>query len=81
MQQDIEAFQQEKFGQPNGEYFIRQEQLISPIREKIMNAIEVIKNEEGYHFVFDKSNDLFLLYADPKFDITYRVLDKLKRGG
>jgi hypothetical protein len=31
-------------------------------------------------FVFDKSGDIILLYADSAFDITFQVLDKLKRG-
>jgi len=32
-------------------------------------------------FVFDKAGDVVLLYADPQYDITYKVLDFLKTGG
>jgi len=28
----------------------------------------------------NKSGDIILLYADSAFDITFKVLDKLKRG-
>jgi len=31
-------------------------------------------------FIFDKSGDIVLLYADAAFDITFKVLDNLKRG-
>jgi len=31
-------------------------------------------------FVFDKSGDILLLYADAAFDVTFKVLDHLKRG-
>jgi hypothetical protein len=31
-------------------------------------------------FVFDKVGDTFLLSADAQFDLTFKVLDRLKRG-
>jgi outer membrane protein len=31
-------------------------------------------------FVFDKAGDVVLLYADPQYDLTYKVLDRLKTG-
>ncbi len=80
MDQKINQFRQEKFGQPNGEYFAKQEELLSPIKEKILKAIKAVAHEEKMNFVFDKSGDVLLLYADDQYDITYKVLDKLKRG-
>ena len=29
-------------------------------------------------FIFDKAGDVLLLYADPQYDMTYKVLDILK---
>jgi outer membrane protein len=79
-EQRAQQFQQSKFSQPNGEYFIKQDQLMKPIKEKIFKAIDEISKEENMQFVFDKAGDVVLLKADPQFDITFKVLDLLKRG-
>ena len=79
-EQSIQQFRQQKFGQPNGELFIKQEELLKPIKADILKAIEAVKEAEGMNFVFDKTGDVILLFADPKFDITNEVLIKLKKG-
>jgi len=79
-EQQIYAFQNQKFQQPNGEIYKKQETIFDPVKKKIYAAIEQVAKEEGMHFVFDKSGDILLLYADSAFDITFKVLDSLKRG-
>lgn len=79
-QQDMEAFRREKFAQQTGEIYKLNDSLFTPIKQKIYKAIEVVAKENDMKFVFDKSGDVIVLYADPQFDITYQVLDKLKRG-
>mgnify|MGYP005823086813 CR=1 FL=1 len=79
-QQAIDDFRRQKFTQGTGEAYVKQEQLLKPVRDKIFDAIELIAKEEGMQFVFDKSGDILLLYADSSFDITFKVLDRLKRG-
>ena len=59
----------------------KQEEIFNPVKDKIYKAIEEVAKKEGMQFVFDKSGDIILLYADPQYDITYKVLDKLKTGG
>ena len=78
--QRMQQFQQSKFSQPNGEYFVRQDQLMKPVKEKIYKAIDEISKDENMQFVFDKAGEVVLLKADPQFDITFKVLDLLKRG-
>lgn len=56
------------------------EKFLDPIRKKVSNAIQEIAKEEGMNFVFDKNNAV-LLYSEDKYDITYKVLDKIKRSG
>lgn len=73
-------YNQSKFGQPNGEYYVKQQQLMAPVKEKIFKAIDEVSKEENMQFVFDKAGDVILLKADPQYDITYKVLDLLKRG-
>lgn len=78
--QKAQAYQEQKFNQPNGEYFVKQEQFMKPVKEKIFKAIDEVSKEENMQFVFDKAGEVILLKADPQFDITYKVLDLLKRG-
>lgn len=78
-EQTILDFRRQKFGQ-TGEIYQMQEQIFNPVKKKIYEAIEQIAKAESMQFVFDKSGDIILLYADSAFDITFQVLDKLKRG-
>jgi outer membrane protein len=78
-EQSIIDFRREKFGQ-NGEIYQMQEQIFDPVKKKIYTAIEQVAKTENMQFVFDKSGDIILLYADSAFDVTFQVLDKLKRG-
>lgn len=79
-EQKLQQYKEQKFAQPNGEYFIRQEQLMSPVKQKIFKAIDEIAKEESMHYVLDKAGEVVVLYADAQFDITFKVLDRLKRG-
>lgn len=80
MQQKAREFQAQKFDTRQGEAVTARDKKLAPIRERILKVIEAIAKEEGVNFVFDKANDALLLFADAKFDLTYRVLDRLKRG-
>ncbi len=79
-EQTIQQFRQQKFAQPNGELFLKQDELLKPIKAKILDAIDNVRKQEGMSFVFDKTGDVLLLFADPQYDLTNIVLDKLKRG-
>ena len=78
--QELKEFNKSKFDRQTGEYVRQQEQILKPVKEKIFKGIDAVAKEEGMSFVFDKTGDILLLYADTQFDITYKVLDKLKRG-
>ncbi|WP_337864707.1 OmpH family outer membrane protein [Ignavibacterium sp.] len=80
MEQEILEFRKQKFQQGTGEIYSKQEELFAPVKKKIYDAIQKVAKEEGMSFVFDKSGDILLLYADSAFDITFKVLDTLKRG-
>jgi outer membrane protein len=70
MEKDISDFREKKFG-TNGELFQKQDELMKPVQNKIFTA-------EDLDFVFDRSGDVMLLYAKEEYDITNKVLDKLK---
>jgi outer membrane protein len=78
LQNTILQFQEQKFGQ-QGELTLMREQLLAPIRDKVQKAIDKVAKAEGINLVFDKTAAA-VLYSEEKFDITFRVLDELKRG-
>jgi len=80
MEQRIVEFRRQKFSQPDGEIFLKQEEIFAPVKSSIYTAIENVAKEEGMKFIFDKSGDILLLYADSAYDVTFKVLDHLKRG-
>ena len=67
---------------------LQQEQLVlqkaqsimKPITDAINNAIEKVAKEQKMNFIIEKGSQtgMILHYADPKYDMTYKVLDKLK---
>jgi len=79
MEQDILGYRQKRFGQ-QGDIVLKQEELLAPIKKKIINMIEKVAKEEKITLVLDKAGDVVVLFSDPSFDITFKVLDRLKRG-
>ncbi len=81
LQQQLAQFRQDKFGN-DGEIAKRSELIIQPIRDKIKQAIDAIAKAEKYNYVFDKNDQIqILLFGDPKDDLTFKVIDRLNRGG
>lgn len=70
------TLQKQRFG-VGGDLFQKREELIKPIQDRIFDAIQQVAVEGGYAFVFDKANQSNLLYADPKYDLSKRVLIKM----
>lgn len=80
MQQAVTDYRTRKFGQ-TGEAARLRQTMLQPLQDKVLRAIETVAKEEKLQFVFDKLEDAaLLLYAEEKFDYTFKVLDHLKRG-
>lgn len=80
LQNEIQEYRAKKFGQ-TGEAALLRTKMLAPLQEKVLKAIDEIAKEEKLHFVFDKIQDAsIILFADTKFDYTFKVLDRLKRG-
>jgi outer membrane protein len=77
LDQKIVDFRTQKFGQ-NGELFQRQNELMKPVQDRIFKAVQEIAQEEGYDYVFDKSGEILLMYANMKYDLTQKLVDHLK---
>jgi outer membrane protein len=71
-----QTFLQQKFG-PNGEYFQQQSDLLEPIQRKVFSAARTVAIEKGYDFIFDRSGDIYMIYARAEFDITTYILLEL----
>jgi len=75
-QMQLLQYQEEKFGQ-QGQLNSLREKLLAPIREKVKTAIENVAKKEKFQVVVDK---LMVLYSESTIDITYTVIDAIKRG-
>ena len=73
---DVERLRSQYFG-PEGDLFKQQEQILKPIQEKVLIAIEEVALAEGYDYVFDKSGDYVFLYASEQYDLSNQVLEEL----
>ena len=51
--------------------------LIKPIQDKVYNAVQKIAVARGYDFIFDKSEGITVIFADPKLDKSDDVLREL----
>jgi outer membrane protein len=57
----------------------RRDDALEPIRAKDKKAIEMVAKEEKLDMVLNKLGEV-VLFSDDKNDITYKVIDKIKRG-
>ena len=69
-------FQQDALG-PQGALAQLRAQLLQPLQEKIKGAIERVAKDDKLSAVMETAA---LAYFDKKLDITYKVLDYLRRG-
>lgn len=56
-----------------------QAELVGPIMERIVQVIELIRQEGGYALIFDAGSGA-LISADPSLDLTDQVLARLQQG-
>lgn len=77
LDQSIVDFRNRKFGQ-NGELFQKQNEVMKPVQNKLFQVLEDLAKDEGYDYIFDKSGDILLMYANPKNDLTDKVLKRMQ---
>jgi outer membrane protein len=73
---EAKALQKERFG-PEGELFRKRKELIQPIQDKIFEELMAIAESGGYMVIFDKTNQSNMLYTNPKYDISDRLIKAL----
>lgn len=73
---EAKEMQKQKFG-VEGELFQKRQELIEPIQQQIFEELKGIASGSGYMVIFDKSNQSNMLYTNPKYDISDRLIKKL----
>lgn len=75
-EKEVKDMQKKRFG-TDGDLFKKRQELIRPIQDKIYAAIEKRALSKAYVFVFDRSENANILFADPKIDISNDVLEDM----
>lgn len=68
--------QKAKFG-VEGDLFQKRQELIQPIQDMVFEELKDIASGSGYMVIFDKSNQSNMLYTNPKYDISDRLIKAL----
>lgn len=72
----IAEYRNQKFGQ-SGDMFQKQNELMKPVQDRVFKAIEEVAKEEGFDYILDQSGEILMMYANPRNDITPKVLERL----
>lgn len=76
IEQELREFQNKRFGY-KGMLSLKQDQLITPIKEKVYKATERVSKIKRVDFLFDVASDLSLPYVRASKDYTDFVLEQL----
>lgn len=68
-----------RFGK-NGEITQLRTNLVQPFQDQIWTAIKEMSEKNGLGIVFDKSNDVNVIFLQKRYDYTDKVLDILLKG-
>jgi len=71
---DAKNLQKKYFG-TEGNLYLKRQELIKPIQDKIYDAIQQLSANNKYAIVFDSSSDLIMLYKNNNYDKSDKVLD------
>jgi outer membrane protein len=75
-EKEVKDLQNAYFGM-EGELFKKREEMVKPIQDEILRAIKEISVEGSYAVIFDTSTGSNILFANPRYDLSDQVLQKL----
>jgi len=78
-EKELKEFQRKVFGF-EGLFFLKKQELIKPLQDKVFDAIEKVAKANRLAIIFDKSGELVMMYTDPRHDYTDFVLEELGLG-
>lgn len=75
----LKEYQKKIFGF-DGLIFLKRQELMKPIQDKVYEAVEKVAKKQNLQIIFDKAADLVMIYTNPIHDYTDYVLEELKLG-
>jgi outer membrane protein len=75
-EKEAKDLQKQHFG-VDGDLFKKRQELIKPIQDKVYTAVKTMAEAGTYAVIFDKSSDMSMLYANPKYDKSDDVLSSM----
>ena len=72
-EKEVRDLQKKRFGF-EGDLFRKRQELIKPIQDRVYNAVQKLAVEKLYEIIFDKSEGITVIFADPKLDKSDDVL-------
>lgn len=78
-EEEVKEYQKKVFGF-EGLFFLKKQELMKPVQDKVFDAVEKVAKDKRLQIVFDKSGDLVMIYTDPIHDYTDFVLEELGLG-
>jgi outer membrane protein len=63
-----------------GMYFLKKQELVKPLQDKVFEAVEKVCKKKKLAIMFDKAGDLVMIYTNPAHDYTDFVLEELGLG-
>ncbi|HKR06938.1 MAG TPA: OmpH family outer membrane protein [Bacteroidia bacterium] len=75
-EKEVKDLQKQRFGY-EGDLFKKKQEIVKPIQDKIYNAVKKMATDQSYAVIFDKSGELTILYANPKYDKSDEILLQL----
>jgi outer membrane protein len=75
-EKEAKELQKQHFG-VDGDLFKKRQELVKPVQDKVYNAIKELAEKQLIAILFNKSADLNILFANPKFDKSGEVLEAM----
>jgi outer membrane protein len=76
-EKSVRELQKARFG-PEGALFKRRQELVRPVQDRVFAAISEYADDRGYDFIFDQSGSAGMIFANPEYDKTDDIINKLK---
>ena len=78
-EKELKEYQRKVFGF-GGLFFLKKQELIKPLQDKVFDAVEKVAKANRLAIIFDKAGELVMMYTDPRHDYTDFVLEELGLG-
>lgn len=76
LEKEAKSLEQKRYGN-DGDLFTKRKELVQPIQDKILKAINDFSEANRYDIILDKDGDLILLYTNKRIDVSDQILKKL----